>query len=46
MQVPATARQEIKFVANRTDYGAVLQWMKLHSLCFDVAFPERVVNNV
>jgi len=46
MQVPETARQEIKFVANRSDYGKVLQWLKLHALGFSVAYPERTVNNV
>ncbi len=46
MRVPETARQEIKFVANRSDYGAILQWLKLHSLAFSVAYPERTVNNV
>jgi hypothetical protein len=46
MQVPDTARQEIKFVANLLNYGAIDQWLKLHSLGFYEAFPERIVNNV
>jgi hypothetical protein len=46
MQVPDTARQEIKFVANLRDYGIILQWIKMHGLGFDIAYPERTVNNV
>ncbi|MCP4000023.1 MAG: polyphosphate polymerase domain-containing protein [Gammaproteobacteria bacterium] len=46
MQVPETARQEIKFVANRLNYDLVEQWLRLHSLGFYEAYPERVVNNV
>ena len=46
MQVPETARQEIKFVANRSDYGIILQWVNLHPLGFREAYPKRTVNNV
>jgi len=46
MQVPETARQEIKFVANRSDYDLILQWIMTHALGFRVAYPERTVNNV
>lgn len=46
MQVPETARQEIKFVANRSDYDLVMQWIRLHPLGFGVAYPDRTVNNV
>ena len=46
MRVPETARQEIKFVAYRSEYGKVYQWLKLHGLCFSVGYPPRTVNNV
>ena len=46
MLVPKTARQEIKFVANRLNFDVIEQWLKLHSLGFYEAFPERTVNNV
>jgi len=46
MKVPETARQEIKFVANRSDCDVILQWIKLHALGFSIAYPERTVNNV
>jgi hypothetical protein len=46
MQVPATARQEIKFVASRRDYDAIETWIKLHPMGFYEAFPARTVNNV
>ncbi len=46
MLVPETARQEIKFVANRSDYDIVMQWIRLHPLGFGVAYPDRRVNNV
>ena len=46
MQVPDSARQEIKFVTNRLNYGLVEQWLKLHPLGFHEAYPERIVNNV
>ena len=46
MQVPDTARQEIKFVTNLRDYGLILQWITPHGLGFDIAYPERTVNNV
>jgi hypothetical protein len=46
MQVPETARQEIKFVANRSDYDLIEQWVRLHGLGFSIAYPDRTVNNV
>jgi hypothetical protein len=46
MQVPETARQEIKFVTNRLNYDVIEQWLKLHTLGFHEAFPIRTVNNV
>ena len=46
MQVPATARQEIKFVA-RTDKLTRLQhWVNHHSAGFTSAYPDRRINNV
>ena len=46
MQVPETARQEIKFVANRSDYDLIEHWVRLHGLGFGIAYPDRTVNNV
>jgi len=46
VKVPETARQEIKFVANRRDTDVIEQWLRLHPLAFRVAFPERFVHNV
>ena len=46
MRVPETARQEIKFVANRQEIDVIEQWLKLHSLGFSVAYPERIVHNI
>jgi len=46
MQVPETARQEIKFVTNLRDTDVVYQWLQLHPLGFTEAFPVRIVHNI
>lgn len=46
MQVPETARQEIKFVTNLRDADVVYQWLRMHPLAFREAYPMRLVHNV
>ena len=46
MQVPATARQEIKFVAREDKLGQLLRWVRAHRAGFSSPYPDRQINNV
>lgn len=44
--VPADARQEIKFVATESDTHRLRHWLRLHAADFHIPYPDRWVNNV
>lgn len=46
MQVPESARQEIKFVTHLRDADVMYRWLRLHPLAFAEAFPVRIVHNI
>ena len=45
-EIPASARFEIKFVAEASRYGELEQWIRLHPEGFRNSYPPRRVNNV
>lgn len=45
-KVPPDSRYEIKFVALEGEFHKLIQWIKLHSLCFHQEYQDRFVNNV
>lgn len=45
-EVPEDSRYEIKFVAHEVEFHRIVQWIKLHRLCFSAQYEDRWVNNV